>query len=118
LTARAAASTLSIIDPRLLPSAHDAIKLLDKPPIHQLVDDHKGLLVEYLIRILNYTNETLIIIEGYRDRQHPILARTFILENTGRIEEFAKTYDSYIGTTTIRALCDEFRSLLEGEDHE
>jgi adenylate kinase family enzyme len=69
--------------------------------------------LEDLTRILDYTNETLIIIENYRGRLHPVLARTFILDDFGRIEELARAYASYVGATTMRALCDELRGLLE-----
>jgi hypothetical protein len=44
---------------------------------------------------------------------HPILARTFILDNFGRIEEFARAYAQHVGASTMRTLCDEPRDLLE-----
>jgi len=69
-----------------------------------------------LIEIPNYTNETLIIIEGYGNRLHPILMRTFILENLERVEGFIRAYADHVGVSTMRVLCDELRSLLEGVD--
>jgi hypothetical protein len=47
-------------------------------------------LLDDLAEILSYINETLIIIEGYRGKLHPVLVRTFVLDNFGRIEEFAR----------------------------
>jgi hypothetical protein len=44
--------------------------------------------------------------------------RIFVLENPGRVEEFARAYAHYVGASTMRALCGELKDLLEVEDHE
>jgi hypothetical protein len=36
-----------------------------------------------------------------------------VLENLGRIEELARAYAQYVGASTMRALCDELKDLLE-----
>ena len=69
-----------------------------------------------LTRILGYINEMLITIEGYRSVLHPVLMSTFILENLGRIDDFAKTFGRCIRESTAKALCGGFRSLLEWGD--
>jgi hypothetical protein len=78
------------------------------------VFEEAGLLDDFA-RIPNYTNETLIIVEGYRDRLHPVLLWTFILDTESRIEEFARACWKYVGTSTVRVLCNELRGLLEEE---
>jgi hypothetical protein len=35
--------------------------------------------------------------EGYRGRLHPVLARTFVLENLDRVEELARAYAQHVG---------------------
>jgi hypothetical protein len=39
--------------------------------------------------------------------------RIFVLENPGRVEEFAKAYWRYVGASTMEIIYDELRSLLE-----
>jgi hypothetical protein len=39
--------------------------------------------------------------------------RTFILDNFGRVEEFARAYAQHVGASTMRTLCDELKDLLE-----
>jgi hypothetical protein len=74
-------------------------------------------LLDDLAKILNYTNEMVTIIEGYRGRLHPVLVRTFVLDNFSRIEEFARAYVQHVGASTMKALCDELRGLLEGVEN-
>jgi len=74
--------------------------------------EEAGLLGD-LIEIPNYTNETLIIIEGYGNRPHPTLMRTFIPENLEGVEGFIRAYAEHVGVSTMKVLCDELRSLLE-----
>jgi len=65
-------------------------------------------------KMLDYTNGALIIIKGYGDRIHLILLQTFNLENSERIDDFAKAYAHHIGESTMKALYDELKDLLEG----
>jgi len=45
-----------------------------------------------------------------------ILARIFVLENLGRIDDFARAYAQHIGESTMKTLCNEIKDLLEGGD--
>jgi hypothetical protein len=63
---------------------------------------------------LNYTNETLIIAESWRGRIHTILLRTLVLENLERVKDFARAHARNVSASTMRALCEEFKGLLEG----
>jgi hypothetical protein len=56
--------------------------------------------------------------EGCRGGLHTAPMRIFVLENPGRVEEFARAYAHYVGASTMRALCGELKDLLEVEDHE
>jgi hypothetical protein len=51
--------------------------------------------------------------EGYGGRLHPALMRTFVLENPGRVEELARAYAQHVRASTMKALCDKLRDLLE-----
>jgi hypothetical protein len=42
-----------------------------------------------------------------------ILARLFILENLDRIDGFVRAYAQHVGESTMRALYDELKDLLE-----
>jgi len=66
-----------------------------------------------LIEILKYTNEALIIVEGYGGGLHPLLLRTLVLENLERMDDFAKIFEKYIGESTMKTLCKELKELLE-----
>jgi len=55
--------------------------------------DEAGLLDD-LIEMLNHTNGMLIIAESWRGGLHPVLARTFVLENLKRIDDFARALPS------------------------
>jgi len=67
-----------------------------------------------LTKILDYTNEMLIVVSGYRF--HSVLAWMFVLEDLSRVEDFAKAYARHIGESTMRSLCDELKGLPEGGD--
>jgi len=69
-----------------------------------------------LTKILNYTDDILMIVKWYGGGLHPVLLRTLVLENLERIEDFAKAYAQYVGASTMRALCGELKDLLEGGD--
>jgi len=71
-------------------------------------------LLDDLTKILDYTNEMLIIVDGYR--LHPVLARMFVLENLDRAEDFASSHGRYVGESTMKALCDKLKDLLEEVD--
>jgi len=73
-------------------------------------------LLDDLAKMLDYTNEALVIVKGYGGGLHPVLVRTFILENLSRIGDFARAYAQHVGESTMRALCEEFESMLEGGD--
>ena len=51
--------------------------------------------------------------EGCRGGLHTAPMRMFVLENPGRVEEFAKAYWRYVGASTMEIIYDELRSLLE-----
>jgi len=42
------------------------------------------------------------------------LARLFVLENLGGIENFARAYAQHIGESMIKTLCDELKDLGGG----
>jgi len=71
-------------------------------------------LLDDFTKMLDYTNGVLIIIKGYGDRIHLVLLRTFDLENSERIDDFARAYAHHAGESTMKALCDELKDLLEG----
>jgi len=73
-------------------------------------------LLDALIEMLDYTNEALMVVEGYRDGLYPVLMRAFALKNLERIEDFARAYAQHVGASTLRALCEELKDLLEGGD--
>ena len=75
--------------------------------------EEAGLLND-LTKILDHMSEALIIIKGYGGGLHPVLLRTFVLENLERIEDYASAYAQYVGATTMRALCDELKEVFEG----
>ncbi|MCF3653801.1 MAG: hypothetical protein L2C94_006550 [Aigarchaeota archaeon] len=70
-------------------------------------------LLDDLTKIFDYTNETLMIVEGYGGGLHPVLVRTLVLESLERINDFAGAYAGYIGESMMRVLCDELKGLLE-----
>ena len=76
-------------------------------------------LLNDLTKILDYSDEMLVIGEGCRGGIQSVLMRTFILENLGRINDFAKTFGRRVDESMVRALYSGLRSLLEeAEDHE
>jgi len=70
-------------------------------------------------KILDYIDEMLMIGKGCRGGIHPVLMRTFILENLGGIDDFAKIFGRRIGELKMRTLYSELKDLLEEvENHE
>jgi hypothetical protein len=56
-------------------------------------------------------------VSGYVGMWLPrILARIFVLENLGRIEDFAKTFRKFIKESTVKTLCDELKEVIEGHE--
>jgi len=45
-----------------------------------------------------------------------VLARVFVLESLERMNDFAKIFGGCVGESTMRVLCEEFESMLEGGD--
>mgnify|MGYP000600024883 CR=1 FL=1 len=70
-------------------------------------------------KILDYSDEMLVIGEGCRGGIQSVLMRTFILENLGGIDDFAKIFGRRIGELKMRTLYSELKDLLEEvENHE
>ncbi|MCF3653354.1 MAG: hypothetical protein L2C94_004240 [Aigarchaeota archaeon] len=40
--------------------------------------------------------------------------RTFVLENLGRMDDFARAYAQYVGVTTVKTLCGEPKRSVGG----
>jgi hypothetical protein len=73
------------------------------------VFEDEGFLEEFT-KMLNITNDTLVIIERYE--LPDVVIRTFIEDFYGRLEGFRRGYRRYIGRV-IENVCDELRSVVE-----